>query len=87
MSKDQFALLNQPKTVLYLKRADHINDPMTRQHLLDFVSNHIVTFGDEKAYRAKNILFAVATIPNDMEYSDWREIADRFVSIVDLSQI
>ena len=73
VSGEQFDNLNAPKTVLYFKRIDNIKDKMVRRRLLDFMRTHLVMVGDGRVL-AKNILFTIATIPNDMDIDEKRQL-------------
>ena len=74
ISKEQFALLNSPKTVLYFRRIDHMRDKMMRRHLLDFMRRHLVMLDDEEVYLAKNVLFTIATVSKDMDHHEKYEL-------------
>ena len=74
VSKERLFLLNSSDTVLYFKRIDNMQDKMVRRHLLDFMRTHLVTLGDEKVYFAKNILFSIATISDDMDNYEYYEL-------------
>lgn len=88
MSNEHFSLINSPKTVLYFKRLDQMTSKVCRQHLLNLMSNHLVTLGDGKIHFAKNILFTIGTIfSKEIDYFEWSEIADKFVDIVDLDNL
>jgi hypothetical protein len=67
VSKEQFEILNTPNTVLYFRRIDQMRDKTVRRYLLDFMRTNWATVGDGKAYFAKNVLFAIATISNEMD--------------------
>lgn len=90
VSEEQLALLNLPNTVLYFKRIDKMEDKMVRRRLLDFMRRHLVTMGDEKVYFAKNILFSIATISNDMDRYEYYELCtvdakDAFINNIKLT--
>ena len=92
VSKEQLLLLNSSDTVLYFKRIDNMQDKMVRRHLLDFMRTHLVTLGDGKVYFAKNILFSIATISNDMDHYEYYELCtvdakDAFMDKIRLTTI
>jgi hypothetical protein len=73
-TKDTFNMLNTPNTVLYFKRIDKMSNKLFRTRLMRFMNNQSVTFGDGKVYFAKNILFSILTISNEMDKYDYREL-------------
>ena len=73
-TENTFDMLNTPNTVLYFKRIDKITNKLFRTRLLRFMNNQSVTFGDEKVHFAKNILFSVLTISDEMDKYECREL-------------
>lgn len=73
-TEDTFNLLNTPNTVLYFKRIDKMSNKLFRTRLMRFMNNQSVTFGDEKVHFAKNILFSILTISDEMDKYDYREL-------------
>ena len=73
VSKEKFDLFNTPNTVLYFKRIDDMQDEPFRRLMLNFMNNQTVTLGDGKVYFAKNILFSVLTISDNMDKFKRRE--------------
>ena len=73
VSEEKFNLLNRPNTVLYFKRIDLMQDDLFRRIMLKFMNNQTVTLGDGRVYFAKNILFSVLTIADNMDKFKRRE--------------
>ena len=74
VTEDTFNLLNTPNTVLYFKRIDKMTNKLFRTRLMRFMNNQTVTFGDDKVYFAKNILFSILTISDEMDKYDYWEL-------------
>ena len=85
INEEKFNILNTPNTILYFRRIDKMENKLFRRRILSFMNNQSVTFGDGKVHFAKNILFCVFTISNEMEKFDRREFIqdseDRFAII------
>ena len=73
-TEDTFNMLNTPNTVLYFKRIDKMTNKLFRTRLMRFMNNQSVTFGDGKVRFAKNILFSILTISNEMDRYEYREL-------------
>ena len=73
-TEDTFNMLNTPNTVLYFKRIDKMTNKLFRTRLMRFMNNQSVTFGDGKVHFAKNILFSILTISNEMDRCEYREL-------------
>ena len=72
-NEEKFNMLNAPNTILYFSRIDKMEDKLFRRRLMYFIKNQSVTFGDDKVHFAKNILFSVLTISDEMDKFDRRE--------------
>ena len=72
-NEENFNILNTPNTILYFSRIDKMENKLFRRRILSFMNNQSVTFGDDKVYFAKNILFCVFTISNEMDKFERRE--------------
>ena len=73
INEEKFNILNTPNTILYFRRIDKMENKLFRRNLMYFIKNQSVTFGDDKVYFAKNILFSVLTISDEMYKFDCRE--------------
>lgn len=73
INEEKFNILNTPNTILYFSRIDKMENKLFRGRLMHFIKNQSVTFGDDKVYFAKNILFSVLTISDEMDKFDRRE--------------
>jgi hypothetical protein len=73
-NEDVFNLLNTPNTVLYFKRIDKMTNKLFRTRLMRFMNNQSITLGDGKVYFAKNILFSVLTISDNMDKYEYMEL-------------
>ncbi len=74
VTEDIFNMLNTSNTILYFKRIDKMENKLFRTRLMRFMNNQTVTFGDGKVHFAKNILFSILTISNEMDKYDYWEL-------------
>lgn len=72
-NEEKFNMLNTPNTILYFSRIDKMENKLFRRRILSFMNNQSVTFGDDKVHFAKNILFSVFTISDEMDKFERRE--------------
>ena len=73
INEEKFNILNTPNTILYFSRIDKMENKLFRRRILSFMNNQSVTFGDDKVHFAKNILFSVFTISDEMDKFERRE--------------